>query len=158
MLREALSGRDPRTASEMAALFVLDRINHNVGEGGIEQMLAEGIDVICDRYYYSTLAYHGSVIDYSWVRALNIDCPDIRRPDLCLFLDLTPEQSMARISAGRESTEIFENVETLTRVRNSFMRVIEDLGRTESIKVIDASSDIETVAASILAAVAAEEE
>ena len=63
LLRDALGGVSKRTACEMAALFVLDRIFHNVNPvNGIEKMLADGIDVISDRYYYSSLAYQGSEI------------------------------------------------------------------------------------------------
>ena len=52
LLRDALSGISARSACEMAAMFVLDRIFHNVNPvNGIEKMLSEGIDVICDRYY-----------------------------------------------------------------------------------------------------------
>ena len=153
-LRRVLSGEIKKSDCEIAAMFTLDRIAHNIDkDNGIEKLLDDGYYILCDRYYYSTLAYQGATVDYAWVRALNIDCPEIRRPDLCLFLDLTPEVSMARISIGRESTEIFENVETLTKVRNSFMRVIDDLSADESIKVIDASADIEAVSASVLKAV-----
>ena len=153
-LRRVLSGEIKKSDCEIAAMFTLDRIAHNIDkEIGIEKLLGEGYFIICDRYYYSTLAYQGATVDYAWVRSLNVDCPEIRHPDLCLFLDLTPEVSMARISAGRESTEIFENTETLTKVRNSFMKVIDDLGRTECIRVIDASADIETVADRVLSAV-----
>ena len=52
LLRDALSGVSKRTPCEMAALFVLDRIFHNTNPvNGIERMLADGVDVICDRYY-----------------------------------------------------------------------------------------------------------
>ena len=69
LLRDALSGNSKRTACEMAALFTLDRIFHNVNPiNGIEKMLADGIDVICDRYYYSSMAYQGSETDVDWVR------------------------------------------------------------------------------------------
>ena len=80
----------PRTVAEMAALFTLDRIHHNQSENGIERGLANGFDVISDRYYYSSLAYQGSLTDYEWVRRMNCDCPEIRRPDLCIFLDMPP--------------------------------------------------------------------
>ena len=94
MLRDALAGITKRSACEMAALFTLDRIFHNVNPvHGIERMLADGIDVICDRYYYSTLAYQGSEIKGDWAFDLNLNCPEIRRPDVCMFLDLTPDQS-----------------------------------------------------------------
>ena len=51
LLRAALSGSDPRTAAEMAALFTLDRIHHNKAQDGIEKGLEKGFDVISDRYY-----------------------------------------------------------------------------------------------------------
>ena len=86
MLRDALGGVSKRTTCEMAAMFVLDRIFHNVNPvNGIEKMLADGVDVICDRYYYSSLAYQGSLIDGNWVQDMNLNCPEIRIPDLCIF-------------------------------------------------------------------------
>ena len=121
----------------------------------IEKMLSEGACIICDRYYYSSLAYQGSETDYEWVKTLNTKCPEIRHPDLCIFLDLTPEESMKRISLGRETTEIYENAETLKAVRNTFMKVIEDMRAEDRIEIIDAASDIESVAKKVLEAVKA---
>ena len=145
-LREVLGGRVKKSDCEIAAMFTLDRIAHNVdAESGIEKHLSEGAYVICDRYYYSTLAYQGSVIDYGWVKALNTECPEIRHPDICLFLDLTPAESMRRIGAGRDSTEIYENEETLTRVRETFLGVIEDMRAVDKIEIVDASSDIKSI-------------
>ena len=155
-LRRVLSGEIKKSDCEIAAMFTLDRIAHNIDGGdGIEKMVNEGYVVICDRYYYSTLAYQGSTVDYGWVKSLNVGCPEIRRPDLCIFLDLTPEESMARISRGRDGTEIYENVETLTRVRDSFLRVLDDLGESDRIAVINASGSVEAVAEKILEAVKA---
>lgn len=145
-LRRVLSGEVKKSDCEIAALFTLDRIAHNVdNERGIEKMLNEGICVICDRYYYSTLAYQGSLIDYGWVKALNTQCPEIRHPDVCIFLDLTPVESMKRITAGRDSTEIYENEETLGVVRDTFMKVIEDMRSTDRIEIVDASGSIEEI-------------
>lgn len=154
LLRDALGGIAQRSAGEMAALFVLDRIFHNVNPvTGIEKMLADGIDVICDRYYYSSLAYQGSETDFDWVADMNLNCPEIRRPDLCLFLDLTPTQSLSRISAGRVSREIYEDEQRLEAVRNKFYHVFELLRGRDRICIIDASGDIEQVAAQVLTAV-----
>ena len=137
-LREALGGKVKRSECEMAALFVQDRIAHNIHpEDGIETLLASGADVICDRYYYSTLAYQGQSTDYAWVKAMNLECPEISKPDLCIYVDLLPEQSLERISKGRDSVEIYENVDTLTRVREQFLSVIRDLGETDNICIID---------------------
>ena len=138
-LREALSGKVRHSECEMAALFVLDRIAHNTHpEEGIGALLAAGVDVICDRYYYSTLAYQGQSTDYAWVKAMNLLCPEIRRPDLCVYLDLTPEQSLERIRCGRDSVEIYENRETLSRVRETFLRVLHDLSGSDRIVTLDA--------------------
>ena len=143
LLRDALGGVSKRTACEMAAMFVLDRIFHNVNPvSGIEKMLADGIDVICDRYYYSSLAYQGSEIEGDWVWRMNLDCPEIRHPDLCIFLDLTPEQSMERINRGRVTHEIYETEDRLRRVRDRFLGVLGTLQKLDRICVVDAARPI----------------
>ena len=141
LLRDALGGIVDRTPSEMAALFVLDRIFHNVNKNGIIAMLDKGIDVICDRYYYSSMAYQGSLTDFEWVKSMNINCPDIVKPDLCIFLDLSPKESLARIGKGRAKTEIYETEDTLNAVRQKFFDVFKSLEGRDNIAVIDATGD-----------------
>ena len=149
-LREALSGRIKKSECEMAAMFVLDRIAHNIHPTeGIEAILSDGADMICDRYYYSTLAYQGQSTDYAWVRAMNLSCPEIRRPDLCIYLDLTPEQSLERIRKGRDRVEIYENAETLERVRRSFFAVFDDPLMTDRVVVVNAYRSPEEIAEEI---------
>ena len=146
LLRDALGGISQRSACELAAMFTLDRVFHNVNPvNGIEKMLSDGSDVICDRYYYSSMAYQGSETDADWVRHMNLDCPEIRRPDCCIFLDLTPEQSMERILRNRATREIYETRERLEAVRNQFFRVLEELKGTEHIFVVDASRSVEEI-------------
>lgn len=151
MLRAALAGEDPRTAAEMAALFTLDRIHHNKAEDGIENCLKNGFDVISDRYYYSSLAYQGSLTDYDWVRHMNVDCPEIRTPDICIFLDISPAAALARIGRRGEQKEIYEKEETLQLVRTTFMKVFSTL--SDNVAVINAEGTPEEVAARIIAAV-----
>ena len=154
LLRDALGGIANRTPCEMAALFVLDRIFHNVNPNGINAMLERGIDVICDRYYYSSLAYQGSQTDFEWVKNMNLGCPEIRIPDLCIFLDLAPEESLKRISKGRTTTELYEKLDTLESVRKRFFDVFDILKDRDHIKVIDTTGDtIEEVAQKISDAV-----
>ena len=150
LLRDALGGIANRTPCEMAALFVLDRIFHNVNPNGINAMLERGIDVICDRYYYSSLAYQGSQTDFEWVKNMNLGCPEIRIPDLCIFLDLAPEESLKRIAKGRTTTEMYEKLDTLQSVRKRFYDVFELLKDRDNVKVIDTTGDsIEDVAEKI---------
>ena len=155
LLRDALGGISNRTPCEMAALFVLDRIFHNVNPNGIKAMIEKGIDVICDRYYYSSLAYQGSQTDFDWVKDMNLNCPDIRIPDLCIFLDLSPDESLKRISKGRTSTELYEKLDTLESVRKRFFDVFDILNERDNIKIIDTTGDsIDEVAKKISDAIA----
>lgn len=153
-LREALGGKVKRTECQMAVMFVDDRIAHNVHPTeGIGALLDNGIDVICDRYYYSTLAYQGQSTDYAWVKSMNLNCPEIRKPDLCIYIDLLPSQSLERISRGRDSVEIYENLDTLTKVREQFLSVISDLKLTDNIRIIDGYRSIEDIFNDIINAV-----
>lgn len=150
LLRDALGGIYSRTECEMAALFVLDRIFHNVNPNGINAMTERGIDVVCDRYYYSSLAYQGSRTSFEWVKNMNLECPEIRVPDICIFLDITPEESLKRIAKDRTSTELYEKKETLEAVRKRFFEVFDMLKGRDNIKILDTSGDsVEDVAVKI---------
>lgn len=156
MCREVLSGRKKCKKSQLALLFTADRIDHNVNEeDGITQHIQMGNTVISDRYYYSTLAYQGVDVGMNWLMSLNLDCEDIRKPDLCIFLDLTPEKSMARIRANRreDEIEIYENEKYLTDIRKRFYHVIELLKDRENIVVINADGAVDEVASEIEKAV-----
>ncbi len=150
-LRRALSGAEKKSEEQLAMMFVSDRIAHNEeGENGIIALLERGIDVISDRYYYSTLAYQGQTTDYEWVKSMNKKCPKITRPDICFYLDLSAEESLSRIKARNETLEIYENTQKLTAVRASFMAVIDDLrSEGENITVIDASKTVDEMAKAI---------
>ena len=152
MCREVLSGTELLPKSQLALLFVADRIDHNTNEkDGIEKLLNEGYNIICDRYYYSTFAYQGVDVGLDWLMHLNLDCKDIRKPDLCIFLDLPPEKSMERINTNRrkDEIEIYETEEYLTNIRKRFYDVINILKKTENIEIINADADILTVSRKI---------
>ncbi len=152
-IRAALGGKIAKTPLEMAEMFARDRALHNTDpESGIGAMMKDGYTVISDRYYYSSLAYQGSVLGYETVAALNLENESIRTPDLCIFLDLTPEKSLERIGSRGEQTEIYENLEYLTKTRAMFFDVFEKLrARGERIAIIDASGTPDEVAETVLA-------
>ena len=155
-IREALSGRVAVTCSEMADMFASDRVIHNKDDKqGIDIMLSSGKTVISDRYYYSSLAYQGAELGFERVAKLNLENPDIRTPDLCIFLDLSPEKSIERIGKRADTpTEIYENYEYLEKTRKMFFDVFDRLKqRGERIEIIDASGSAEDIADKILAKV-----
>lgn len=151
-IRRALAGELQKTPIEMAEMFSKDRELHNThSEVGMNKMRDEGFTVISDRYYYSSLAYQGSVLGFDTVAALNLDNEKIKTPDICVFLDLSPEKSLERIGKRGEATEIYENYDYLTKTRAMFFNVFEKLrARGENIAVIDASGSVEEVSAQVL--------
>ena len=150
-LRRALSGKEPANNSRMAALFLIDRIGHNAEIAG---WMAEGKTVISDRYYYASMAYQGQGDDFEWVARMNLDCPHIRKPDGAILLDMNPEDSMARIRAGRTSDEleIYETVAQQEKIRARFARVTEYLKDRDLIITVNAAGTVEEVAERVWAA------
>ena len=152
-IREALSGRVQVTCAQMADMFAADRVIHNKdSEQGIDVTLESGRTVISDRYYYSSLAYQGAELGFETVARLNLENPDIRMPDICIFLDLSPEKSLERIGKRADTpTEIYENYDYLEKTRKMFFDVFERLkSRGERIEIIDASGTAEEISAKIL--------
>lgn len=147
LLRDALSGVSKKTTCEIASMFLLDRIFHNVNPvNGIEKFLSEGVDVICDRYYYSSLAYQGSETDFDWVLDMNLNCPEIRKPDICIFLDLETDKCIERISKNRMVKEIYEEKDRLDKYRKRYFDIFEMLKFTDNIAVLDTDRSIESIA------------
>ncbi|HPW00005.1 MAG TPA: dTMP kinase [Oscillospiraceae bacterium] len=149
IIREALSGGFRCSPEEMAALFLADRIRHNADpESGIRQSLERGVDVVCDRYYYSSFAYQGMETDPDWVLQMNLGCPAVLRPDLCVFYDLDPETCFGHLRGSRERFEIFEtDAALIAKTREQFERVFAMLKGRENIVRVDAGCSIEEVGA-----------
>lgn len=154
LIRDVLSGTTAKGPYELAAMFLADRITHNVSPiNGFRRLLDEGTYVICDRYYYSSFAYQGIDADLKWVMDMNLNCPQIARPDVCIFLDVDPQQCTNRIAQNRSFLEIFENVNTLEKIRSRFFDVFELIHDRENIKIIDAARTVEEIADDVLKAV-----
>ena len=107
----------------------------------------EGKIVILDRFIDSTFAYQGHETDLNWAMNMHFSCPEVRKPDLVLFLTMAPEKCVERIRANRpdEAIEIYENVESLTKISRQFDTVFEKLKDRENIVYIDADGTIEEV-------------
>ena len=156
LLRQILSGEIKSDEWATAALFFADRVRHNTDENnGIKKHLANGETVLLDRYYFSTFAYQGANTDANWTMDLHYGCPQITRPDLVLFLTMSPEKCLARIRAGRSENdiEIYENPEALTKVSDRFDTVFSLVKEKENVVYIDADGTPDEVFARISAAV-----
>jgi dTMP kinase len=134
----------------LALLFAADRLDHHAVE--IAPKLADGVDVVSDRYTLSSLAYQGLAVgDAAWVEAVNSRAP---AADLTLFLRVRPEVALRRRRAASLDREIFEVSTFQRKVAASYEEAIRILrARGEEVVELDGEAPVEAVAEAVWAAV-----
>ncbi len=134
----------------LALLFAADRHDHFDVE--IAPKLAEGVDVVCDRFTLSSLAYQGAHLgDMAWVETVNREASDT---DLVVFLRCRPEVALRRRFAVSLDREIFEVDAFQRRVATSYEHAIRRLRRGgERIVEVDGEAPVTEVAAAVWDAV-----
>ena len=154
LLRQVLTGQIRCDSRVVAPLFVADRLDHLLNEEtGICGALEKGISVLTDRYYFSSYAYQSVDLPLEWVIEANRPCADILRPTATIFIDLSPELALERIARNRESTELFETKERLTRTREQYFRAFEALKDEERVIVLPGDKGVEELSRDIFGAV-----
>lgn len=122
----------------VAALFVADRLNHILNKtDGICTTLKKGINVISDRYYFSSYAYHSVHVPMGWVIQANSLSENILRPDLNIFVDVPTEICMERISLNRTKPQRYERIQHLQEVLNNYHIAFNKLKDREIIIKVD---------------------
>ncbi len=115
----------------------------------IRPALQRGAWVLADRFELSTLAYQGGgrKLSTDMIGHLSVFCIDDMKPDLIIFLDVSPEKGIQRVVARgvtdrieRESQAFFKDVYT------SYHQHIKIM---DNVVVIDASQPLIVVQASI---------
>jgi dTMP kinase len=138
MIRDIFSHKMEADHRVIAGLFVADRLHHLLNKtDGILKKLEEGYTVITDRYYFSSYAYHGTHMEMDWVIDANSQSANLLRPDLNVYIDISPEISMSRITKGRSSLELYETIENQKNVRDRYLEAFDKLKEVEKIKFID---------------------
>jgi dTMP kinase len=164
LLRQAISGRwvtpsplGPRAPGwvTQALLFAADRQDHLEAE--VLPLLAQGVTVVSDRYYHSSVAYQSLVAPagqeaetIAWIRELN---KHARRPDLTIVLDV-PAVVAERRRRARGGRELFDDAELQLRLTD-FYAGLESHFPGESIVHIAGDRSVELVAKDIHLAVQA---
>lgn len=140
LLRSALGGRVECDEHTIAALFAADRLDHIQNSvNGLEKKLSEGTYVVCDRYYFSSYAYNGGQVDPEWVVSLNAPARKMLKADLTIFLDLPPEECMARISRRGEQDR-YETLEKQRKIREKYLEMFARFP-DEKVRVIKSGED-----------------
>ncbi|HHG85253.1 MAG TPA: dTMP kinase [Bacteroidetes bacterium] len=150
LLRDILTGKEKADERAISALFLADRLDHITADvDGMLDRLAAGETVICDRYYFSSLAYNSLKVSMDWVLAAHQPVFDLLRPDIVLYLDLPIAESLRRIHANRDGVEHYEKEETLVQVRENYFAAFRKLEANENIQLVDATQDVAAVSQQI---------
>lgn len=112
----------------------------------IEPALAQNKTVICDRYFYSTMAYQGVSILMEEILELNEKWVEVRIPDIVLFLDLKPNEAIMRIGVRGNSIE-YEKLDFLEKVYSNYQTLLK---LRPEIKVIDGNGSKYQVSTRVL--------
>ena len=146
LIRQMLSGKIKTDQRTLAFLFAADRMDHLVNEeNGIRKKIDKGEFVLCDRYYFSSYAYHAQYMDMEWVIHANSLNAEILRPDLTIFIDVEPETCLERIKNNRSDFEMYEKIDIMKKVRMNYLKAFEQLKDLEKIVVIDGNNAVDHV-------------
>ena len=143
-IREMLGKeKDPRSSREkIAELFIKDRQEHlkNAIEPFLKKSSGNEINiVICDRYYYSTIAFQGAQgLDVNELIGKN---KNFRKPDVTFILDVDPELALKRIEYREK--EKFEKLEFMKKIRANFLKLPSLL--KDNIKIINSNKTLNEV-------------
>lgn len=126
LLHSCMTGEIDTDEHTIAALFAADRLDHiNNPKNGMKVVLAQGHTVLCDRYYFSSFAYNGGFVPLDWVIALNTPAMQTLKPDLVIYIDVSPEESMKRVSRRGGETERYETLERQLKIRAKYFEVFK---------------------------------
>ena len=110
----ALRGEHDHPPDVMQLLYIANRLEFRPA---IQQWLAAGAVVVCDRYVASSVAYGAAQgLDEEWLVQVQSRLP---QPSLTLLLDIPPEASLRRKQRDRDRFE--QDVQLLERVRRSYL-------------------------------------
>ncbi len=136
----------PGAMRTLSLLFAADRVDHF--HQVVAPALANGITVVSDRWYHSSLAYQRTGVDRDWIMALN---RHTRTPDVTVFLEVRPEVGyMRRASEGRP-LELFHDIETQNSVFSGYRITIAELRSSdERIEIVNGEATEDAVFSSML--------
>jgi dTMP kinase len=150
MIRSALKKEIKLDNRTIQLLFCADRSHHV--NSLIEPKTKQGVQVITDRYFFSTIAYGAAGgIDREWLKSANSRFP---LPDITFILEIDPEKAMARIGARVDSgktgaadpkvkhVEIFEKLDFQKRVRDEYRKIASEY---RNVHLIDSSKEIDII-------------
>jgi len=123
-LRKALKRRRGSFISPQAELLLFAASRAQLVAELIRPALEEGKVVICDRFTHSTLVYqgYGRGLDFTAIEMVNNMATQGLKPGLVIFLDISPEQGLARKRSLKDRFEL-EDLSFHQRVREGYLKM-----------------------------------
>jgi dTMP kinase len=123
-LRKTLKRKRDSSISPQAELFLLAASRAQLVAELIRPALEEGKIVICDRFTHSTMVYqgYGRGLDFTAIKMVNNMATGYLNPDLIIFLDISPEQGLARKQSLKDRFEL-EDLSFHRRVREGYLKM-----------------------------------
>lgn len=145
-VRDAVQGLHNYDVDEYAAMFGYSAARANLIRGVIAPKLKKGINIVLDRYWFSTYAYQGSNgASKRTIKLVSKIATDDLKPDLVIFYDLDPRIGMARKN-GRDDSDRYDikKLNFHKKVRKNYLALKRLYPRIW--KTIDAAKPIDAVA------------
>ncbi len=150
-----ISGERSGDKRILNTLFIADRLDHITNEeDGMLNFIQDGINVICDRYYMSSIAVTGGLYSetpHYWNEMIsvynqNIINRNLMKPDITFYIDTSPEISMERIQKRNGKKEIFDSMDSIQKIYDAYNDAIYILRkRGDKIFVINGDRSEEEV-------------
>lgn len=151
-IRALVLGQWPEGVDATTELLLIFAARAAHLQATIRPALADGRDVICDRFVDASYAYQGAGrgVDPADIAALERLVLGDLQPDCVLLLDIAPEIGVQRI-AERSGNNRFdaESMAFMQRVRAAYLA--RAAAAPARYRVIDAARDADTVAAELAA-------
>ena len=123
-LRKALKRKRTSFISPQAELFLVAASRAQLVAEVIRPALEEGKVVLCDRFTHSTMVYqgYGRGLDFTAIQMVNNMATRNLHPDLIIFLDIPPEQGLARKRSLKDRFEL-EDSSFHQRIREGYVKM-----------------------------------
>lgn len=153
---EYMSGTRKADTDVLNLLCIADRLDHITNEEtGLLNFINDGICIISDRYYMSSIAYHSipylsnrskyhqAIEDIMSRNEINRNA---LRPDVTIFIDADPEVSYDRVIKRSSKKEIFDDLHSIKKLYTTYhdaKKYLESIG--DNIYTVDGNQTIDDV-------------
>ncbi|MDP3726936.1 MAG: dTMP kinase [bacterium] len=150
LIHKILKGQIKVAKASFQHLFSADRANH---EEEIVRSLRNGVNVVCDRYFWSAVAY--GILDTHEERDYYLTALSILSfynrflaPDVTFYLKVSVGEALRRLSHMHKEKEIYEKKEKLEKISAGYEWLLQKFPK--EFIVVDGEKPVEEVTKDIV--------